>query len=307
MGMIRFYFSIQCRRFYRIAQTNRLPIGIGLGLMLALFSVLSYAFFLKVPYASWFYLMGIVLGIISLSKRQRITHLNQIFPKQTMWLIRCIEHLILATPFIIVLMLYNAYFEIVLALCMAGLGAFYVQRRSLNISLPTPFKKYPFEFIIGFRKLWPFYLLGLVITVMGIRADNYNLTMVTLLIPFLIGLQFYNLPEPLPYVWVHSFEPTHFLRHKIKIAMVQSLILGAPFACLGLMFYPSQYALIVGIQLVGVIYIIAALLGKYAFYPTEINIIQGFCIGAGVLFPPFMLLILPVFYAKAKSNLSNFL
>ncbi len=305
--MITFYFKLQYRRFIRLAKVNQMPILVGLALMLGLFVGISYVFFIKVPYASWCYTLFMVLGMIPLSKQRRINHLKQIFSPRHLWFIRCIEHLLMAIPLSIVLVSYGAYVEIGLVLILGLLGTFYVQKYHFSVRLPTPFKNRPFEFIIGFRKWLLLYVLGFLLTIVGIQVNNLNLTLVTLFIPYLLGLQFYNQAEPLAYVWIHALKPAQFLWHKLKIAWVQSLILGAPFAILALAFYPNDYLLILGIQLVGTIYIMAGLLGKYAFYPSEINIIQGFFIGLGVLFPPFMLFILPVFYLKAKSNLASIL
>jgi len=70
-----------------------------------------------------------------------------------------------------------------------------------------------------------------------------------------------------------------------------------------LFFNPENALVVFTAELVGILFVITALLGKYAYFPSEINIIPGFTIAISIFFPPFLLVSLPYFYFKAVKNL----
>ena len=81
------------------------------------------------------------------------------------------------------------------------------------------------------------------------------------------------------------------------------LILLFVFSVLLAAFFPEKIYIVLVLQLVGLLPLWASVLGKYIQYPSEINLISGFFIGLSVAITPLLLVIIPLFYSKAKNNL----
>ena len=61
------------------------------------------------------------------------------------------------------------------------------------------------------------------------------------------------------------------------------------------------------IFVVGYLCLTTIILAKYAAYPQEISIPQAILMGLGFSFPPFLLVVLPMFYQKAITSLQPIL
>jgi len=196
--------------------------------------------------------------------------------------------------------------SLVLFLLVFGM-AFFNQRNTQNFVVPTPFYKRPYEFIVGFRKTYFAFILAIVLLVISIDVENFNLGIASLLIPFIVCMSFYSKSEPQFYVWIHSKTVQEFLAGKILTASLYALALSLPFAISLFTFYPHNFWIIAIFIIIGWLFIIMSLLGKYANYPSEMNVMQGFAVMFSVFFPPLTLLIIPFFYSKAKHNLASIL
>jgi hypothetical protein len=109
------------------------------------------------------------------------------------------------------------------------------------------------------------------------------------------------------YIWVHSQKPIPFLLEKIKIAVFHAFILSFPSLLLILAFNINDIHYLLIIEAAGLLLIITSLLGKYAYYPADINLIQGFILVVGIFFPPILIIIIPYLFLRSKNKLEDIL
>ncbi len=150
-------------------------------------------------------------------------------------------------------------------------------------------------------------MISLFVLLMAIRVDNENLGLFAVAIPFLVSLSYYIEPEDHFFVWIHTGGVEQFLMKKIKIALTYSILISVPFIlAYGISFGDSSYML-AALTISGLIWVITSLLAKYAHFPSELNILQGIAVTFTIIFPPLALIVIPVLYNKASSNLENYL
>jgi len=302
---MKYYFLLQFKRLTRFIKESGLNPYLGLLLGTLLFVALSYILFLKIGYAGYIYPI-IALGIINmLGNIQRNDFLKNCFSLNDYKKVRLTENLIAATPFFLFLIFKHEYIIALSFYVGAASLSFFNKINRFNFALPTPFYKHPFEFIVGFRKTYLLLLLSYILTYIAISVDNFNLGVFALIITFLTCINFYTKPEPLFYVWIYSKKPGEFLRSKIKTATIHSILLSFPIMLFLILFNidKTHFVLIFGI--LGVLYVITSLLGKYAYYPSDVNLTQGFVIAFCILFPPLLLIVIPYFYSRSKQNLDS--
>jgi len=210
----------------------------------------------------------------------------------------------MALPFVVFLMYQNFYVEALVVLISALVFSLMLLTVNKQFTIPTPFYKKPFEFIVGFRKNYILFLAYYLLTGIAVYVDNFNLGIFALILSLLTCLNFYVKPEPLFYVWTYSFKPAEFLNHKIRTALLQSLLFVLPLVSVLLFFYITYWYIVSLIVFLGMLNLILMLLGKYAYYPAEVNLVQVLAVAFSIFFPPFLCISLPYFYIKAKQNLS---
>ena len=217
------------------------------------------------------------------------------------------ENGLIALPFFTFLIYKNEFIIGLSFLLTALLLSFFNASSPSAIAIPTPFYKRPFEFTIGFRKTFLVFIGAYALAIIAVNVGNFNLGIVALLMTFLSCTSFYSQPEPQFYVWIHSQNPTNFLQQKLKTASLFSTALSLPIAILLAAFNFNNAHFVFIFEIIGVFYVINSLLGKYAYYPSAININKAFIIAASIFFPPLMLLTIPFFYKKSKQELNSLL
>ncbi|MFK8102398.1 MAG: ABC transporter permease, partial [Saprospiraceae bacterium] len=174
--------------------------------------------------------------------------------------------------------------------------------------IPTPFYRYPFEFTVGFRQTFPLHLFAYFLCFMSVWVGNFNLGIFALLLSILLCCQYYGEPENSYYVWIFAFTPQAFIWHKLKIAFAYANLVAAPISLSLLFCFPANFLLVLGLQLLAIVYLVAVILAKYAVFPHRINIAQAILLTISFAFPPFLLGVIPFFYRKSihqlKANLS---
>ena len=235
-----------------------------------------------------------------------VTYLRWLLP-HIMAKIRLIENLLVSTPFVLFLLYKQQYIIAFSVYAISSLLSLFNKVNRFDFVIPTPFFKFPFEFTSGFRKTFWIYLLAYILTYISISVDNFNLGIFSLIITFLTSMSFYFNQESIFYVWIHSSEPTGFLWEKIKIAVFYSILISIPISLSLIIFFPDRALIVIIFEILGVLFVLTSLLGKYAYYPLEISLIPGFAIGFSILFPPLLLAIIPYFYSKSKQNLGSIL
>jgi hypothetical protein len=230
-----------------------------------------------------------------------------IFVNQGFQKLNLLKGFFIALPFLIFLIYKMLWLEAAAAL-LASLLVSQVSLRSVsNFKVATPFKKWPFEFIIGFRKSFLVLALLYFLIFKAIQVDNPNLGLACLGFIFLLSISFYGLPEDELFVWINMNSPKAFLLQKIRAALICSSILALPALILALIFFTRFYIAAISIILVGYLYLSIMILTKYAAFPKEINLPQALILGFSFIFPPLLIYSIPAFYRKAIRQLQPIL
>ena len=258
--------------------------------------------FYKTEYAAYLYPLLALANVFSLGERNRNEFLKATFTTTDYPKIRLLENLLLLFPFSLYLLYEQQYLIAILLLVLGGGFSFIKSGLQTNFVLPTPFYKYPFEFIVGFRKNFWVFILLYVLAGIALSVDNFNLGVFVLVILFFACWAFYTEAEPTYYIWIHATKPSVFIQKKMAIALLYSLLLASPLALALLFCYPDNSLYILLAIIMGMAFLLLSLLGKYAFYPTPIPIIQSFLLLGCILFPPLLAIMLPYLYVKAIRN-----
>jgi hypothetical protein len=271
------------------------------------FAGLAVYLFKATFYAPYIFALLAISTTTLLSDNGRVLFLKQHFPHKQFYILRAIENLMVSLPFAIVLLLHAQWL-----LCgVVVLVGWFLSVTSLNslpdFILPTPFARFPFEFTTGFRKNILILVLAAFLLVMAILYQNPNLGLFAIALVLLTCLVFYWNAEPVYYVWIHHQNPSGFIRHKIMVALGCASILVLPFICIYILFFSNHTLYVLMIYLLGVLYIITALLGKYAFYPSSMNVVQGIVLALSFWFPPLLVLLIPYYYRRCIHQLNPIL
>lgn len=303
-----FYFTLQFKRMYRhIDEFGVIPL-IGFAILIAIFYWISEAIFKNIEHASFVYLSVGVLLSVQLGSKHRNIFLKKCFLPKTYQKVRLLENTLFVLPFSGFLCYKQAFIEIILLHSLVILLSFFNNLGIKSVTIPTPFGKKPFEFVIGFRKTYWLFPILYALTFISISVHNYNLGIFSLIIVFVCCMSFYSKQEPLYYIWMHSKSPKEFLIDKLKTACLFSSILVLPIAIALSLFFPlSTLHITILFAVLGFSFISILILGKYSNYPSQVPITQAFALIVSLVFPPLLLFIIPFFYNRAIKNLNSIL
>lgn len=300
---MRYYFSLQFLRLKRKISEMGFNLYIGLAIAIPIFIVLSELLFLKTDYAVWIYSFVAIYYLLELGNRTRNNSLKAIFKAKDHRRIRLIENLIILTPFLIFLIYQKEYPFSLFLLGISILLAFLNFNMPSYRVIPTPFKKLPFEFIRGFRKFYGIVFISAFLLIKAIQVDNYNLGLFALGLTALLGLSFIFEPENQYFVWLYKKNAKGFLWHKMFQGLKCITILITPFLVVLLLVYPEKFLFSLGVQIVAYMLLMVSVIVKYSAFPKEIGLPQAVLCGLMLMFPPAALIIMPIFYKKAKAQL----
>ncbi len=304
---MKFYFSLQFKRFYRIIKDFGLPPVPTVVLLPIVFLYLSNALFLKTEKASLLY-VGIAIYILFLlNHKEKNTFIKTVFIKRDFYKIKLVENIIFTAPFTIFLVFKGYFLFAGLLLLLAILFLFINLNKKATIVIPTPFYKYPFEFIIGFRRFFLLYFVTYFLTFMAIKVGNFNLGVFSILFLSLIIPNFYEKREPTTFVWTYSLNPKKFLYRKIKIATMFTLVSTLPIHLLLWWRFLDSFYITIAVQIMGLCFLYGVIFAKYKHYPKPTLITTIITVGLCLLFPPFFIIIIPYLYKEAIKNISQFL
>lgn len=301
------YFSLQFR------MTNRKLVALGLHplfaylLGIAGFVLITEYLFAKTDFARYFVLMAALGLLLNIAEKNRIEFLKIVFGEIRSRQIRIAENILLVLPFLMVLLFHAAYRESVSLLMLSPALAFNSYKTRINFTLPTPFYRKPFEFIVGFRTTFFLFPLTYILAFIAVSVDNFNLGIFALMIVFLVSLTFYAKPEDEYYVWSFSMRPPFFLFEKLKTATIYAALLALPIVIILIGFYPEKADVTLLFILAGFAFLWTIILGKYSAYPYEMNIPEGILIAVCLYFPPLLLALMPFFYVKSVKKLNALL
>lgn len=297
------YFLLQYKMINRKLKEAGINPFIGYILGLTAFVLISEYVFQKIGFAKYLILLVSLGFMFKLSAKNRTVFLLTTFGNSKTKRIRIIENFIIAIPFIIVLIYHNAVLGSVSLFALAIILATFSFKKNFNITIPTPFFKYPFEFTVGFRKSFYIFPIAYALTIIAIIVDNLNLGIFSLLLVFLISMSYYTKPENEYFVWVYSYTPKAFLFNKLKLALRNIFILSFPIFLGLLIFYPEEFNVILLFYFLGVVFLWTIILAKYSAYPQEMNLPEGILIAFGIFFPPLLIALIPFFYYKSINKL----
>lgn len=301
------YFSLQLVLINRkIKEAGINPILGYLGSLLV-FLLLSEYLFQKTEFAKYMVMLLCISFQIPLSEKNRIEFLQSTFGDEIKNKLRIIENLILCIPFVSLLLFKSYIFEGSILFLFSLVSALFSFKPDYTLTIPTPFFKRPFEFSTGFRNTFYFFPVAYALTVIAILFDNLNLGIFSFLLIFLTSISYFPKPEHEYYVWVHAETPKLFLRNKILNASKNVTALVTPILISLLIYYPSNYKLIIILYVLGLLFLWTIILAKYSSYPQEMNLLEGLAIAISLYFPPFLLAIIPFFYTKSINRLKNIL
>lgn len=304
---MQYYLQLQYKLLNRRLIDFGLPPWAGYSLACLGFLGGSVYLFLRVDFAPYIY--GILaLSIVLLHGNVRRNEFLKIgYPGIDYLKIRLLENLAIASPFIAFLC-FKQHYLIAGLLLLGSIGAVWLNfSNRIQFTLPTPFSKTPFEFLVGFRSNFGLNLLACFLLIIALQVDNFNLGIFALLLVFLISLGYYGTPEAQFYVWIYQLDARRFLMHKLKTALLHSSILTLPIAVCLVAFYPENWWIILAVLLLGYLYLTCMVFAKYLNFPHKINLAQSIVIGMGFWFPPLLLGIIPFFYTKSLQKLKEIL
>jgi hypothetical protein len=304
---MKFYIKLQIRRMKRMLADLGIKPYLGLFLAIIIFISFSKYLFYKISYAELIYVFIGISTIFKLGERNRNDNLISIFKKKTYYQIRILENSVLAFPFLVYLLYERSYLMILVLSILSILIAPLNIKQNLNFTIPTPFQRFPFEFIVGFRKAFFLYLFSYFLCFKAIQVGNFNLGLFSLGTVYLISMLFFSKPENSYFVWIYSVNSKTFLLKKIFSSFICSSLIAIPNFVVLLFFFKTNYLLIAGVVIFGLILLISVILAKYSAFPNEMNLHQSLLYGISLWVPPLFLITIPFFYIQSRRSLEPIL
>jgi hypothetical protein len=301
------YFRLQYKRLIRILKDLGINPYIGIIFGALIFILLSNVLFKRVTYFQYVYIVIALIAGLQLGKTARNEFLKNIYTTGNYLKLRLLENLALTSPFVLFLMCKSFYTCALAAICLSLLVSLCNKMGRSTFVIPSPFFRRPFEFTIGFRKYYWILIIIYAVTLIALSVGNFNLAIFAYLSTLLVCMSFYSGAEPLFYVWMHSQNPTVFLKNKLKTAMLYSLYISFPIGVSLICFFPLKAWIIILVTLCGFLYVLLGVVAKYSNYPNQTNLLQILTMSIGMVLPPFLLLLIPYFFLTSAKKLNTYL
>lgn len=302
---MKYYFSLLVRILKRSMTAWGLSWFTG-GLVTIGFCLLMYTATQKFPqYAGYGFIYLGLSFLFMLQGTERMAFLKLLFPvKKHFIAVRILENFCALLLLLILSVCFAYFFAAIVLGCSIFIFAYFDRSIRWKKSLLTPFRRYPFEFIILFRRTWLVYLVLYSLGIIALVVHNFNLLLVVIALLGFVGLQAYAEIESKELLWNYSMSPPAFLRHKIKRGVVQQLCLLLPLMLLGGSVFYGQIPWLLLVVLVMSAVLILVLLMKYAVYPGATGIVMQFLILISIVLPFLLIGLIPYYYRKAWRNLA---
>lgn len=258
--------------------------------------------FHKTEYAVYIYCFFAISLTLRLSEKGRNDFLKTTFPNNYKRL-RIIENLLIVVPFLLFLLIQQSFWYFLFLITSSLIISVFNFKTGFNRTLPTPFGKQPFEFLVGFRKTFFLLPFAYYLAYQSFILDDYHIGMVAMFLINVICMSFYAKPENEIFIWSFSLSPQKFLLSKIKTALLYSNCLTLPIVFFLVGFFPNEKILVLAMLLLSNLYLVTAIFAKYSNFPHQIGLIEGIFLAISFGFPPFLILITPTFYSQAIRSL----
>lgn len=304
--MINNYLKLQYKLLTRHFTATGLPLVIAPILLLGACYLVYYLLLQYPVFGSYAILLGNFQLLFLLTEKNRNDFLKNTFNKKDFYTIRLLEN-VLVTLLSIALLLSQSLWLYAFILGLLAVVFAFLTFKAFGKSIPTPFAKKPFEFIIGFRRSYLLIIVLYLLATIGFYVTNSNLVLFCVSGIALTCILYYQLPEPVFYLWNSRETPAGFLLRKFRRGLLQCLLFVLPLLLTYAFIYSSEWfnALIV---LGGILFLIPfAITLKYVAYPREINFPEVSVLILCFSFYPLIVALLPFYYLKALKNLKNYL
>ena len=291
---MKHYFQLQFTMLKRLFSEVRINPVFGIVLSVILFVLASILLFEKTSYANYIYCFISISLTSRLSEVKRTTFLKICFEKLNYYQLRIIENSGASLPFVIFLVYKFQFISAIVLFIFSILLSFVNFENKYNFTLFTPFKKNPFEFIIGFRRAFLLILGAYLLAGIAVQVGNFNLGIFALGFLLVLCVQFYGIDENEFYVWVHARSSAEFLH---------SIILSAPLILLLLLYFPSKALALIVVFMLGQIISFLSILAKYSKYPQKVDLPMSLLIATSIMLFPTLLILIPFLFKKATNNL----
>lgn len=304
---MRYYYRLQFQLLNRhISDFGLHPLA-GWLISISAFAAFSHYLFLKTGYASYIYVLIALSFVFRLSDTRRNDFLQFVFPKKKYLSMRVTENCMIILPFLMFMVIQKAFLPCLALFVSSVILAFPHFRGQVRFTVPTPFYRKPFEFILGFRQSFFVLVFAIFLVVTAVVSDNFNLGVFSLLLIFMLSMSYYFNPENEYFVWIHNLAPREFLIEKIKISLLHSTLLSLPITLFLCFFFFEDIYVVLGLQLISYIYLGTMILAKYSRFPGQINLPETVAMALSLWFPPILLAIMPYFYTRSVKRLKQFL
>ncbi|RJE70421.1 hypothetical protein [Reichenbachiella sp. MSK19-1] len=303
MSFFNFYLLLQTKRANRYVREAGIHPMVIYVLLIGVFAFVSLLLLEQVEHGQMIY-VGLGVFVVSAIKPNE-RFLMQMAHRQVFW-IRVFIGLILTVPFVLFLGFYGGYLEIGGLLVMTWLLS--VKSFSPVFSsrvVPTPFAQRPFEFMIGFRRSYLVLVLSFTLSLVSVYVDNFNVGLFSLSVVLLLILGFYSYTEPRYYVWNFAGSAQQYLRQKLCFLLINTMILIVPICMVLFIGFSEMYLGVVAVVVLGLLYIILAMLIKYAYLHRGLDVLKSILFVCCLFMPPLLLVLIPLIYAKALKNVTS--
>lgn len=305
--MFRYYFKLQARRLHRmVVEMGGYPILNYLAIV-AGFLVVSLILYFGFKGFGFNYML---IALLVISRRSNAIYndfLKLTFSNADYYKIRLAENLISALPFLLFLCAVGD-FQLGLALLILSMLLVFIKFRvKWQIVIPTPFSKYPYEFIVGFRVTFIVFALAYYLTYISLRFANFGIGIFALLMIPIVCTMFYVKVEDIFYVWIFSYNAKRFLIDKMKVAIVCLLLLCLPIVITLSISHPAQISIILACQTAGLSLICASVLCKYSSFPNEIGKREGLLVFFSIICPILLFFTIPYLLKRSIRSLEGIL
>ena len=298
------YFQLQFKLLNRQLVDFGIHPLLAYPLLFLFFVFASNELFERVAIASYVLPFFAIIYFLKLGSKTRNDFLRISFSSKKYKQIRVIENLLVSFPFAVFLVYKGEFLIALVLLIIAVVFSFIKTPSGSNVTIPTLFKKHPFEFTEGFRKTFYMFPIAGFLAYKSIEVNNFNLGVFAIVAVFLVCISYQTKTEENYFVWMFKKSPSDFLWYKIKFSIIYTSVLTVPFLVVLGFFYPSYIHFLVLIHLIGCLYLSQFIIAKYAEFPKQINFPIAIILFISISFPPNLIFTFPYLYKKAIQKLS---
>lgn len=304
---MKLYFLLQFKMLNRRMIDLGFPLLIAYTLLPFVFILFSTLLFNKIESANCIYSILALSFISKLSKPKRNDFLKSILNNKKYITLRILENIIYCIPFTLFLVYKKQFMFSLIVNILAIIFTLLSFNTNFNLTIPTPFSKKPFEYVVGFRKTFLVFPIAYLLTFISISVENFNLGIFSMLLIAITCFSYYSKIENEYFVWNFNLPSKVFLFEKTKTCLIYFTLLSLPIIITLTIFFFNKLTIIILFFLLCYAYLTTIVFAKYSAFPNEMNMSQGILIAISFIFPPMLLIITPLFYSQAIKKLNTVL